>query len=89
MHHRCLEIPEILGLIFDSILNDAPSGESRRTVLALALTCHGFKDTALDVLWYTQTSLVPLIKCMPSDLWRESPADFYRDFVSFSSRLAP
>jgi hypothetical protein len=87
--HRCLEIPEILGLIFDSILNDAPSGESRRTVSALAVTCHGFKDIALDALWYTQTSLVPLIKCMPNDLWRECPAGFDRELVSFRFNFGP
>lgn len=88
MHH-CLEIPEILDLIFDSVLNDAPSGDSRRTMLAVALTCHGFNGVALNVLWHTQTSLVPLIKCMPDDLWRESPAGFDRDLVSFSSHLSP
>jgi hypothetical protein len=85
--HKCLEIPEISGLIFDSLLNDAPSGESRRTMLALALTCRGFEDIALDVLWHTQTSLVPLIKCTPSDLWRESIDGFNRDLVSFRCLL--
>ena len=80
--HQCLEIPEIFGLIFELIMNDAPSAKSRRTLLALALTHHGFKAVALDVLWHTQTSLVPLIKCTPDDLWEESPVGFDRDLVS-------
>jgi hypothetical protein len=82
--HSCLKVQEILWIIFDSLLNDAPGRESTSAVISLAMTCHTFEDMALDVLWRTQVNLVPLIKCMPKDLWKEVPTSgFSRTLVSF------
>ncbi|RDB17410.1 hypothetical protein Hypma_001754 [Hypsizygus marmoreus] len=37
------------------------------TLAALARTCRLFHTLAIDVLWHFQSSLTPLIKCLPSD----------------------
>lgn len=71
--HPCLNVQEILWIIFDSLLNDAPSRENTSALISLAITCHTFEHMALDILWRTQRNLVPLIKCMPTDLWTEDP----------------
>lgn len=81
--HECLGISEILRLIFEAAYNDNPHCESRDTLLSLAITCRAFQDVALDIIWHTQDTLVPLIKCMPADLWAETPSTgFDRSLVS-------
>ncbi|KAJ7441107.1 hypothetical protein FB451DRAFT_1441531 [Mycena latifolia] len=65
--HRCLEISEVLN----AILGRA----NRRTLASLARTCHDLRDPALDVLWHSQTSLVPILKCLPAHIWQEIVLD--------------
>jgi len=85
--HRCLTIQEILHMIFHSIYNP-PSREGNHTLIALAVTCQSFQEVALDIIWHTQVTLVPLIKCMPPDLWQEIPkTGFERTLVSKRSVL--
>jgi hypothetical protein len=67
MHHS-LQITEVLSHIFEYVFNDE---QGQRNISALALTCQAFRDPALAILWRQMTSLVPLIKCFPSDLWEE------------------
>ncbi|KAI0648381.1 hypothetical protein C8Q79DRAFT_905700 [Trametes meyenii] len=64
--HRCLNVPELQHIIFDIILHQ-PGGHA--TIAALARTSRRFLDVALDTLWCTQSSLVPLVKCFPQELW--------------------
>ncbi|KAJ7060548.1 hypothetical protein C8F01DRAFT_1370137 [Mycena amicta] len=45
------------------------------TLLALATTCKTFQDPALDALWREQTTLDNLVKCFPSELWKEEEKD--------------
>ena len=66
MHH-CLEITEILKTIFNNI--GFPG--SRRDLYALALVSKAFHEPALDVLWESQTSILPLIKTFPVEVWKE------------------
>ena len=61
-HHPCLNIQEILTNIFEHV-------PERATLAALARTCKTFSDPALDSLWYSQSSVIPLIKCLPSDVY--------------------
>jgi len=72
--HRCLQIDEILRTILTVV-----SEEDRRSVASVSLTCRDFKEAALDVLWQTQSSLAPFVKCMPSDLWKITPTPFGSD----------
>ncbi|KZT72380.1 hypothetical protein DAEQUDRAFT_755211 [Daedalea quercina L-15889] len=44
-------------------------GAGPRTLLAVGLTCHSMLDPALDRLWKTQASLVPLVRTLPADAW--------------------
>ncbi len=41
------------------------------TLAALARTARFFQDVALDTLWNIQSSLIPLVKCFPQDVWTE------------------
>ncbi|KAF4618457.1 hypothetical protein D9613_010173 [Agrocybe pediades] len=64
MPHHCLQVYDILDLIF-SFACEVRSKESRKDLLSLALTCQDFKEVALDVLWHTQTNLIPLLMTIP------------------------
>lgn len=83
--HRCLEIQEIVSLVCQQL-----SAENTRTVsnngslAALAMTCRDFQEPALDALWYQQTSLIPLVKCFPSDSWELRDEDGVATLVSMS-----
>jgi hypothetical protein len=35
----------------------------------MAMTCSRLAGSALDILWSEQSSLVPLIMCLPQDTW--------------------
>ena len=83
--HACLEVQEILHYIFTLVFHDASGRPARRDLLSLALTCHYLAETALDILWHTQSNMVPLIKTLPGRCWKEDPASgFDRMFVSLS-----
>ncbi|KAJ6460987.1 hypothetical protein C8R45DRAFT_1081006 [Mycena sanguinolenta] len=85
--HRTFHIPEILDLIFAALQGFCPDDEpdlgfhipvkernkilGRGELAALARTCKTFCDPALDILWREQETLVNLLKCLPSHLWKE------------------
>lgn len=70
--HRCLLIPEILSLVCAAVsLDDVASSRRLETLAALARTSRLFQEPALDCLWSELSTIAPLVKCMPSDLWRE------------------
>ncbi|KAG8989877.1 hypothetical protein FRB90_002032, partial [Tulasnella sp. 427] len=58
MHHA-LTIPEVMQMILSS-------GVSRGTKRNAALTCRSWKEPALDQLWRTLDSIVPLLRFRPS-----------------------
>ncbi len=70
--HRCLRVPELLTHIFQMIQAE-PGGCA--TIAVLARTAKCFHDAALDTLWQTQASLVPLVKCLPEDSLTETRED--------------
>jgi hypothetical protein len=64
MHnHQSILIPEIVTLIFNNLLRDSDYTSLSR----LARSTKSFSEPALDLLWQSQTSLVPLICCLPDD----------------------
>ncbi|KAJ7142952.1 hypothetical protein C8R44DRAFT_974416 [Mycena epipterygia] len=65
--HRCLKIPEIVGLVC-SHLEESWVVRSKCHLAVLARTCTAFHGPALDVLW-SSSALVDLLRCLPSDLW--------------------
>ncbi|KAJ7608573.1 hypothetical protein DFH06DRAFT_1111100 [Mycena polygramma] len=70
--HRCLRIPEILEIIFSSVLDLEPDFQRPRSLAALARGCRIFKDPALDVLWRKQYTFSNIVYSMPSDLFEMS-----------------
>ncbi|KAK7036260.1 hypothetical protein R3P38DRAFT_3351145 [Favolaschia claudopus] len=71
MHH-CLAVPELVDLIISAGLN---AFEDRNDLAALAITSTTFHESALNLLWQEQSSVVNLVKCMPPDLWEFSLVD--------------
>ena len=59
--HSILRILELQRLIF--------TGCDRKSLPRLARTCKTFHETALDVLWRDDASIVSLLQVMPQDLW--------------------
>ncbi|KAJ7135856.1 hypothetical protein C8R44DRAFT_869554 [Mycena epipterygia] len=75
---RSLGILEIVEMICGHV-RDGTRGTNRTTshstwwtdLAALARTCKIFHHPAVDMLWRVQYDLKNLIRCMPSDAWRE------------------
>lgn len=77
--HRCLEVAEILATIIDYVKvlphiapfdgGYTPFTEGNHHLLQLAVTCRAFSEPALNALWRTQKSLLPLIETLPEDAW--------------------
>lgn len=69
--HRCLWISEIVVNIAEEVLLDeeweVPA--SWDTLAKLARTCRMFSEPSLNALWRFQSSLMPLLRTMPDDLW--------------------
>ncbi|KZT73900.1 hypothetical protein DAEQUDRAFT_808067 [Daedalea quercina L-15889] len=65
--HPCLQVPELLDIIFHW-LGDGPS-PSAGSLASLACTCRSFLEPALDVLWSNLANIGPLIKLLPEDVW--------------------
>jgi hypothetical protein len=58
--HRALFIDELLRQIFSFISEDGSE-----TLGALARSCKAWTDPALDLVWMTLTSVVPLLHVIP------------------------
>ncbi|KAF8142853.1 hypothetical protein K438DRAFT_1978276 [Mycena galopus ATCC 62051] len=74
--HRGLEILEIAEMIAEQVgthCHQSALGREktsqRRDLSALARTSKTFLHPALNILWRDQDTIVPLLKCMPADLW--------------------
>jgi hypothetical protein len=63
--HACLNVDEILRLLACELVESG----AKATTVAFACCCKSFEDTALDVLWETQSDLLPLLKSLPEDVW--------------------
>jgi hypothetical protein len=72
--HRSLLIPEVISLICNEV---NLSQQRLKTLAALACTCHFFQEPALNHLWSKLSNIGPLVKSMPSDLWRVDSEPIY------------
>jgi hypothetical protein len=70
--HACLSVDEILRLLACELVGS----EAKATAVALACCCKNFEDPALDALWETQDRLLPLLKSLPGDVWKEEGGSF-------------
>ncbi|KAK7045210.1 hypothetical protein R3P38DRAFT_2883052 [Favolaschia claudopus] len=83
--HRCLEIQELVRLIFESLTpiqlgvrvhnGEKLWKEQLQQVLNLAITCRAFSEPALDLLWKRQDTLFNLLKTFPPSLWEVQVQD--------------
>ena len=84
--HSCIYITEIQGMVFGLLdLHDCTQ---------LARTCRSFYDQATDIVWGHITSLIPFIRCMPTEILtyavtQPSPTPTFHqvEIVSFDSSL--
>ncbi|GLB38758.1 hypothetical protein LshimejAT787_0506230 [Lyophyllum shimeji] len=68
--HRSLQIPEIVKLICEQLeVINPQTSEQFKCLAAFLRTCRAFHEPALSIVWSNVDSLVPLLKCMPRDLW--------------------
>lgn len=71
------DCPELLGHIFANLkpeksqpllfhIPQLPGRPKHRDLLWVALACKSFLDPALDILWGSMNSVIPLLKLLPS-----------------------
>lgn len=81
--HRCWSIPEIVTIICEKLSSESEYGEREVDGLAIfARSCRTVHEQALDVLWHKQETIVPLLRCMPDDVWEardsfDSDGDYF------------
>lgn len=63
---RVLQCLELCRLICEQIGSD-----DKRTLFQLCLSCKALMEPALDLLWHELDSIVPLMGCLPWDLYEE------------------
>ena len=81
--NRLLQIPEILRLICDQVPSDEKLGRYR--LFVTALSCRALLEPALDSLWYSIHSFMPIVACCPDGLWskQEDAFGFYGEPYTF------
>jgi hypothetical protein len=77
--HRCF-IPDITLLICSELRNV----KAQKSLAALAQTCWALSEPSLDALWYELHNLLPLVKCMPPDLWELKSGQHWTELVRLS-----
>ncbi|KAH9945517.1 hypothetical protein B0H21DRAFT_744749 [Amylocystis lapponica] len=73
--HRCLHVTEIARNVSEQAFNNVDDRYRTKTVASLSETCRKFHLVAREFLWSRLSSLGPLIKCMPDDIWKEASTD--------------
>ena len=76
--HRCLSVEEILS----HFTRELVASEAKATAAALARCCRSFEEPVLDALWEAQERLIPLLKCIPRDVWEDEDGDFVSPWVA-------
>ncbi|KAG1758877.1 hypothetical protein EDD22DRAFT_996804 [Suillus occidentalis] len=76
--HRALESEDIIYAVLEHVKY------SSTDLLNIAMTCSRFAGPVLDILWSEQSSLVPLIMCLPQDAW-----EVENQTINFSREPAP
>ncbi|KAG0704045.1 hypothetical protein DFH29DRAFT_1078514 [Suillus ampliporus] len=88
---RALLVSEIFSNVISYVGTHVmyPSALSRRTLLALAVTCRAFSEQALDSLWKAIKNIVPLLRCAGITLPPKNlPQDDDGSIIPTESQLA-
>ncbi|KAJ7214903.1 hypothetical protein GGX14DRAFT_443394, partial [Mycena pura] len=91
--HRALQIAEIVDLICSQIATQIHRDASRPDwasgdLAALARTSKNFLDPALNGLWSYQDTFLPILLCMPGDLW-DGPVFNVVDSLNLARSIVP
>ena len=81
--HPCLYVDEIVRLIAHELV----AFNAQATSVALACCCKTFEDPVLDILWETQSRVLPLLKSLPGDVWDEGGCSVSVPTTCFLSSL--
>ena len=74
----------LLGFdIIRTLITHLQSNNETKTIFTFSLTCKAACGFALDALWYKMSSLVPLLKCLPDDVWRQGEAGTWVSLRTF------
>ena len=57
--------------VIREVIAHLQSDSQFRTLLALGLTCQMIRSYALDAIWFRMTSLIPLLRSFPGDVWQQ------------------
>ncbi|KAH0588343.1 hypothetical protein H2248_004203 [Termitomyces sp. 'cryptogamus'] len=57
---------DVVANVFKMIEHIPPSRESKQVLFRAALTCKAFQDPALDALWRSMDTIVPLLRLLPT-----------------------
>ena len=57
----------------------------KATAVSLACCCRSFEESVLHVLWETQDRLIPLLKCLPQDVWEGGNGSFVSQVLMIPS----
>jgi len=79
--HACLNVDEIVRFVAHELV--VSSGE--RSAVSLACCRKSFEDPVLGTLWAEQDVLLPLLKSLPCDVWKEGGYSVSASIVSFLS----
>jgi hypothetical protein len=64
MAHWCWSVNEIVRAIIVNLVKDQKSA-----AVALASCCKSLEEPALEEVWRSLSSLEPLVKCFPPEVW--------------------
>ena len=65
MAHRCWTLDEIVRVIAANLVSDG----ARASAIALASCSKSLEEPALREVWRSLSSLAPLVKCFPPEVW--------------------
>jgi len=77
------QIGEIIRIILEFLEADSPSEYRNSSLLNAALACKAFEEPALDFLWRTMDSFLPLLRLIPGFKY------LHNDMVRFDSFPVP
>ncbi|KZP23353.1 hypothetical protein FIBSPDRAFT_786227 [Athelia psychrophila] len=79
--HRCLSILEIVSLVCEDLATDVNPHAGYSALINLATTCHLMYEPSMNSLWYGLFNMVPLLRCLPEDVWEaDDPVQDVRQF---------
>jgi len=84
MAHRCWGLDEIVRAIAESLVSDL---KARASAVSLASCSKSLEEPALGEVWRNLSSLAPLVKCFPPEVWEVKEEKLASTMTEFGSRV--